>query len=245
MNYSALAKSYSTLYYPKQLRDMLQAFYQIDDFNDYTKFQLQKKINDELFANYEGEEILKYKLAKEFKGKNYVAAFEVKAKNSRTDFLVINGVTKSFEVKSKIDNLKRLSKQANDYSDVFEYNTVVIDRSHLKAVEAILPEYYGIWYFEGSRKIAYREAKYSPNICPKAQLQLLNKKELITAFNCTDANIILKENTAQRINAAIKEALKQRYNQRWNFIVENWSKILPIDIQFFFNTNVKPELIYS
>ena len=72
----------------------------IEKYNEYNKFQLAKKINDTIFENYVGEQILKFKLAKEFNKKKYVAAFEVKAKNSRTDFLVINGDTKSFEVKS-------------------------------------------------------------------------------------------------------------------------------------------------
>ena len=244
MNYSSLAKSYNTLHYPKQLRDTLQAFFKEDTFNDFTKFELQKIFNDVLFKNYEGEEILKYKLAKLFRDKKFVAAFEVKAKNSRTDFLVINGCTKSFEVKSKIDNLSRLSKQATDYSDVFEYNTVVIDNKHLKAVEDILPDYYGIWFFELNKKIEYRKAKYSPNLNAKALLELLNKKELITYFNNYNLDQILNHFTLEQINTEIKKALKKRYEQRWSFLKANWEKILPIDIQFFFNSNIKPELIY-
>jgi hypothetical protein len=244
MNYSSLAKSYSTLHYSKQLRETLQAFFKEDSFDEFTKFELQKKFNDALFDNYEGEEILKYKLAKLFKEKKYVAAFEVKARNSRTDFLVINGLTKSFEVKSKIDNLSRLSKQATDYSDVFEYNTVVIDSKHLKAVENILPEYYGIWYFELNKKIEYRKAEYSPNLNAKALLELLNKKELITFFNNYNIDQILNKYTLEQINTEIKKALKKRYEQRWQFLKTNWEKILPIDIQFFFNSNIKPELIY-
>jgi hypothetical protein len=245
MDYSALARSYNTLSYTPQLRGLLAAFFQTDKFNNMTKYELAKTVNDTLFNNYEGEQILKYKLAKDFRNKNYVAAFEVRAKNSRTDFLVINGDTKSFEVKSKIDTLNRLSKQVDDYGDVFEYNTVVIDKSHLNNVLDKLPDFYGIWYFEGSKKVIYREAKYSPKINAIEQLGLMNKKELNKAFGNSNKAEILKTFDHIKINDALKVTLKQRYYDRWAFVQSNWDKILPIDVQFFFNTNVKPEIIYG
>lgn len=245
MNYSALEKTYNTLSHTNQLRVLLNSFFKSDKYSNYSKIELIEVVNKTLMKNYEGERILKYQLANEFVNKKYIAAFEVKAKNSRTDFLVINGDTKSFEVKSKIDTLNRLSKQSVDYSDVFEYNTVVIDYKHLKNVENLLPDYYGIWYFDNNKKIIYREARYSPNINPHSQLGLFTKKELSNYFGTTDIDNILRIKTSIEINQALKDTLKKRYNDRWLFLQNNWSKIYPIDIQFFFNTNVKPEIIYS
>jgi hypothetical protein len=245
MEYSALAKSYNTLCYPNQLRGLLAAFFKTDQFQGYNKYELVKTINSLLLDNYDGEQILKYRLANEFRKKKYIAAFEVKAKNSRTDFLVINGDTKSFEVKSKLDNLNRLEKQTTDYDDVFEYNSVVIDRLHLNQVQNILPEYYGIWYFEGKKKVIFREAKYSPKISAKAQLELFNKKELNTAFSETKIDFILSKYDSSQVNKALKDTLKKRYTDRWAFLQANWDQIFPIDVQFFFNTNVKPEIIYG
>lgn len=245
MDYSALARSYNTLSYTLQLRELLAAFYKTDKFNEMNKLELVQTVNKALFENYEGEQILKYRLAKEFRKKNYVAAFEVKVQNSRTDFLVINGDTKSFEVKSKIDTLNRLTKQVADYGDVFEYNTIVIDKIHLKKVIEKLPDYYGIWYYEGEKKIIYKDALYSPKINAKAQLTLLNKKELIKAFGMNSESEILSLYNTSIINDELKTALKKRYNDRWSFVQTNWDDILPIDIQFFFNTNIKPEIIYG
>lgn len=245
MDYSALARSYNTLSYTNQLRELLAAFFQTDKYEGLTKYQLAKTVNDVVFKHYEGEQILKYKLAKEFRNKKYVAAFEVKAKSSRTDFLVINGDTKSFEVKSKIDTLKRLNKQVSDYGDVFEFNTVVIDKVHLSNVIEIIPEYYGIWYFEGSKKIVYRAAEYSPKINATEQLGLFNKKELMKSFGSVDRDKILASTDSAKINQELKEMLKKRYFNRWSFVQRNWDQILPIDLQFFFNTNVKPEIIYG
>lgn len=245
MDYSALVRSYNILSYKNQLRDLLGAFFQTDEFDHLSKFELAKTINNLAIKNYDGEQILKFRLAREFVTKKYVAAFEVKVKSSRTDFLVINGDTKSFEVKSKIDTLNRLKKQVDDYGDVFEYNTVVIDKSHLEKVIELVPDYYGIWYYQKNKKIIYREAKYSPKINSLEQLMLMNKKELLKFFGLSDYKVILNLFSESQINLKLKEVLKERYSKRWNFVQNNWKDILPIDIQFFFNTNVKPHIIYD
>lgn len=245
MDYSVLAKSYSTLTYVKELRELVASFYKTDKFNDLNKFELAKKINNDVFKHYDGEQILKYKLASEFRNKKYVAAFEVKVKSSRADFLVINGDTKSFEIKSKIDTLNRLEKQTCDYGDVFEYNTVVTDLKHLNKVVSTIPYYYGIWYYDGKTKVVVREALYSPNINSIEQLKMLTKKEIRTAFKTEEINQIIEEHSKETINKIFKEILKKRYTIKWDFLTSNWNEILPIDIQFFFNKNIEPKLIYS
>lgn len=245
MDYGVLARSYNTLDYPEHLKKKLNSFLNVNSFDNYTKYELHRRINDLLFNHYEGEEILKYKLAKTFLKKDYVAAFEVRALNSRADFLVINGDTKSFEVKSKIDTLFRLKKQAKDYSDVFEYNTVVIDEKHLNLVMQLMPVYYGIWSFSGLKKVIYQEAQRSPFLNPISQLTLLTKKELTKHFGSSIISEITFSFDNEAINSKLKDALKLRYQKRWSFIKENWNNILPIDLQFFFNTNVSPELIYN
>ena len=40
MDYSVLAKSYSTLTYVKELRELVASFYKTDKFNDLNKFEL-------------------------------------------------------------------------------------------------------------------------------------------------------------------------------------------------------------
>lgn len=245
MNSSVLAKSYTALQYQSRLRELLNSYYKTSSFEGWEKFTLHQAINDAVFKDYNGEQVLKFKLAQLFKSKEYVGAFEVKAKTSRADFLVINGDTKCFEVKSKIDTLGRLNKQSRDYKDVFEYSTVVIDKKHLSAVQGIIPEYYGIWYFQGDKRIEYRKASLSPFINAQTQLTMLTRKELRTFFNELDHATILKSFDDQEINRRLKEVLKNRYQARWSFVKNNWDNILPIDLQFFFNTNVCPKLIYS
>ena len=99
-------------------------------------------------ANYQGEELIKYKIAKKYLSKETVAAFEIKVGTSRADFASINGVSRCYEIKTKLDNLRKLSKQVNDYSSVFEYNTVILDQKHLVQALKDLPEEYGIILIE-------------------------------------------------------------------------------------------------
>jgi hypothetical protein len=245
MEYSALARSYSSLHTAKQLREALSTFFCTDVFHGFSKLQLATKYNKTLFENYNGEEILKYWLAKEFQKKKYVGAFEVKAKSSRADFLVINGNTKSFEIKSRLDNLSRLPKQISDYGDVFEYNTLVIDAIHLECAIKLVPAYYGIWFFEKGKKIVYRDATYSPNLCSHSQLTLFNKKELMQIFSNFNVSEIIETFTQPEINLALNINLKRRYEKRWEFLTTRWNEILPIDVQFFFQTNIEPEIIYG
>jgi len=77
------------------------------------------------------------------------------------------------------------------------------------------------------------------------QLGIFNKKELRLSFGSVDKDEILASNDSAKINQKLKEMLKNRYFDRWSFVQSNWDKILPIDLQFFFNTNVKPEIIYG
>lgn len=79
----------------------------------------------------------------------------------------------------------------------------------------------------------------------ETQLSLLSKKEMQKHFGSTELEIILKMLDSIQINERFKKALRERYQTRWNFIVENDNEILPIDIQFFFNKNIKPTFIYS
>src|SRR3546814_886549 len=149
IDYTTLARSYHTLQYRQELQQVL-ATCGVMKLEGLSKYQLHQKTSNILLRHHQGEQSLKYKLAQSFRKKGYVAAFEVRAKGSRADFVVINGDSKCFEVKSKVDTLRRLDKQSADYHHVFEYSTVVVDGRHLEAIASTLPQHYGIWFFEGN-----------------------------------------------------------------------------------------------
>jgi hypothetical protein len=78
-----------------------------------------------------------------------------------------------------------------------------------------------------------------------AQISLLNKKEKKQVFGMDTDLEILSTKSQKHINEGLKIALKSRYQSRWNFLTSQWENILPIDIQFFFNKNINPNLVYG
>ena len=243
-----LAKSYNALDYAPRLKRLLSEVYPLQSFDEFSKYDLHELLNKTLLANYKGEEVLKYRLFEKYCSKrDIVGAFEIKVNNSRVDFLAINGTTSSFEIKSELDNLSKLSKQVADYKLAFEYNYVVVDERHVQKVEALIPERFGIWSYVNDVYKNHRKAELNDEIDAEVQLNLLTKKERQLSFPEQDgiALEILMTYDDDIINEQFKKALKDRYRKRWQFLIANEPNIFPIDLQFFFNTNIEPKYIYS
>ncbi len=243
-----LAKNYNTLDYSTKLVKSLKVIFPTEDLEHFPKYDLHQLFNDILLQYYNGEEIIKYLLFRQYiDKKNIIAAFEAKANNSRVDFLTINGYTTSFEIKSELDNLSKLSKQMADYMLAFEYNYLVVDERHVEKALDLLPDCYGLWIYKNGKYKKLKKALINERIDPKVQLNILTKKELIEKFPKTngDIRIILSSYNNQQINRKFKIALKTRYRTRWQFLIDNYDHIFPIDVQFFFNTNIQPHHIYN
>lgn len=240
-----IVKNYNTLDYIPKLKELLYLIYPQSNLNDCCKLDLHKKINDLILNSYDGEQVLKYRLFKAFKHDKLVAAYEIKVKNSRVDFLTINGYTTSFEIKSNLDNLDKLAKQSDDYLTAFEFNNIVIHERHLNRCIDIIPKSFGVITVDKVKHTVVRKPLFNKFLHAETQLGLLSKRELNKHFGSTDIWLIIDSLQGTLINEIFKLALKERYKTRWNFIVENSDDILPIDIQFFFNMNIKPIDIYS
>lgn len=240
-----IVKNYNTLDYVPKLRGLVNLIYPQSNLSSFCKLDLHKKINDLILDGYDGEQILKYRLFNAFRESNVVAAYEIKVKNSRLDFLTINGHTTSYEIKSNLDNLDKLAKQSSDYVDAFEFNNIVIHERHLNKCRDIIPRSFGIITANKSEHAYLRKPIINRELNPGTQLGLLTKKELIKCFGERDVSEVLVQFSPERINELFKLTLKSRYQNRWHFIVEHAEQILPIDIQFFFNKNINPMHIYS
>jgi len=240
-----IVKNYSTLDYAPKLRELVNIIYPKTNLDKYCKRDLHKKINELILDGYDGEQVLKYRLFKVFQTAKLVAAYEIKVKNSRVDFLTVNGHTTSYEIKSNLDNLDKLAKQSGDYIDAFEFNNVVIHERHLSKCLEIIPRTFGIITADKSAHTFIRKPIFNRSLNPGAQLSLLTKKEMLKCFGQWEINKVLDLFSAERINELFKLSLKARYRNRWDFIVEHADDILPIDLQFFFNKNIKPAHIYG
>lgn len=244
---NAFARSYSVLDYPNTLRNTLSFLFPKIEFENYTKHQLHSLINHVISNLFIGEISLKARLVEMFVEKNVTAAFEIKVNNSRVDFLTLNGHTISYEIKSQIDNLNKLSKQIRDYEKVFEFNYIVIDKNHLKNAMDLIPQQYGIYVRTNGKLVKSKSAVKNCNLQADIQLQQLTKKELKDKFKLPSPTIseIMRLYSDEQINVCFKEVLKDRYRQKWQFILKHKNEIFPVDYQYFFHHNIQPKVIYG
>jgi hypothetical protein len=244
---NTLARSYNVLGYSNNLRAILSSVLPKEDFSSLSKVELHRMINHILTKAYKGESALKAKLVEMFVEKDVTAAFEIRVNNSRVDFLTVNGDTISYEIKSGIDNLNKLSKQINDYEKVFEFNYLVIDEKHLESVKELIPAHYGIYISHKDKLVKNKGADRNSCLESKMQLKLFTQKELGQHFECGKLGIeeVAKQFSATQINEGFKSMLKKRYERKWLFLKQNMNEVLPIDYQYFFHHNIAPKIIYG
>ncbi|MBS1527438.1 MAG: sce7726 family protein [Bacteroidetes bacterium] len=239
-------RNYSPLDMRPRLVELAAALYPDKNVGTYAKARLHALISAAICQGYNGEQMIKYALFKHVRRRNLVGAFEMNVNNSRVDFLTINGHTTGYEIKSGLDNLGKLRKQANDYQKVFEYNYIVADYGHLEACLAIIPPEFGIISLCGNKKDIHRKAKINPFIDPAAQIAALTNKERAAYFSGVNSQeTCLAIFNADEINGRFKKALRERYIDRWLFVTGRSEQIFPADLQFFFNQNIEPQLIYD
>lgn len=244
---SALARTYSVLANQLTLKRILSGFFKETNFDNYSKFELHSLVNEILYNNYTGEIKVKALLVDYFTKQNVISAFEIRANNSRLDFLRVNGKSISYEIKTELDTLTKLQKQVSDYQDLFEYNYIVIDEKHFDNAVKLIPATYGIFIVKQDKLKEERKAVLNNTLNPHKQLSLFTKKELNKHFKDYNNNVnaVLTDFSEEKINNIFKEMLKERYLPKWYFFLENKSEILPIDYQYFFNHNIKPKIIYG
>ena len=92
--------------------------------------------------------------------------------NAIMDVAVINGSLIGFEIKSKNDNLSRLTHQMSFYNKVFDFITVVTCKNHLNGVIKTVPSNWGIWLIE----------KYGPEL-KKFETRVATMNEDTDAFS--------------------------------------------------------------
>ena len=106
---------------------------------------------------------------------------------SRVDIAVVNGQLHGYEIKSERDNLERLPAQIESYNLVFDTMTVVVSKSHVDRIKAMVPKWWGIQYVTGTaEKLSiYTKRKARPNrsVDSFSVAQLLWRSELIAILD--------------------------------------------------------------
>ncbi len=101
---------------------------------------------------------------------------------SRADIAIINGRLIGYEIKSDLDSLRRLNEQIVSYNVIFDRVYLIVTPLHLKNIEAMLPEWWGIISaYEGQRGAIHfkniRSPKKNPNVDNHAVAKLLWRNE--------------------------------------------------------------------
>ena len=74
--------------------------------------------------------------------------------------MVIDNAVCGLEIKSDADSYARLKRQVKYYDKYFDYNYVVIGKSHLKHIEEHIPDYWGIILcYEDEEDIHFEEVR--------------------------------------------------------------------------------------
>lgn len=86
--------------------------------------------------------------------------FEFRAGDSKLDALMINGSSHAYEIKTELDELKRLPHQLLDYQKRFEHVWVLTNDRHVAGIEAIAAKDIGISVLNKKGQISIiREAR--------------------------------------------------------------------------------------
>ncbi|MBR5614123.1 MAG: sce7726 family protein [Clostridia bacterium] len=177
------------------------------------------------------------------KTKNHITIFELNTNNCRVDLCKINGESVAFEIKTDLDNLKRLNNQLTDYLDVFEEVYVICSEDKYVSILEAIPECVGIYTYKVNRLGNYIFTKTKPasqkhNICHTKQLELISKRDKIRY----SINI---NSHPSKVNFVFKQTLKEKYSKQWNFLISNKDSIFDIDYQWFFKNQIEPSVIYN
>ena len=98
--------------------------------------------------------------------------------------MVIDNAVCGLEIKSDADSYARLKRQVKYYDKYFDYNYVVVGKSHLKHIEEHIPKYWGIIScFEDEEDIHFeevREAQKNSKRDMNLKMSFLWMRELVT-----------------------------------------------------------------
>lgn len=120
--------------------------------------------------------------------KTSTALKELPVNGNILDFLIINGVGQVYEIKTELDNLKRLNKQIDSYYSAFSFCNIVTDQSHVESIKKhiIIPSV-GIIVLtkRNTLHVEKKALKYEKKLSYKSMFNILRKNEF--------ENILLKE----------------------------------------------------
>lgn len=173
----------------------------------------------------------------------------------RADLLaMVDNKTVSFEIKSELDSLSKLSEQIYDYIDVFnEVYIVLAEKFRNSPLISKIPKKVGILYVDMNDKIIYYRKAKVQKLLKKEKLIYFFKKDDLNKINNIDPKlslrrtreIFLKTNTTKKIIEYSKDILRNKYlNQYKKFIEEKGKYTIEEDLSLITGTGKNNHTLY-
>lgn len=259
-----LNKEYN-IYEPDEVRweKIKYAFYRT---GEKTISKLQKETFSNEFINrimlkyYACERVIKYHFIKYLKSAIHdIVAFEMSIGDSRIDICRINGKLCAYEIKTEYDNYDRLETQMKDYFSAFELVYIIVPIQKADAVQKYIPSQCGIITYrldENDNMIfAYKRSAQNHKCDIGFCLNSLSGSDLLKIIKILslkpcktkseNLELLLTVSKEKNIWPVYKYFLKDKYKEQWNYLRNNFDKILPIDCQSFFASKMNPDLLYE
>lgn len=147
----------------------------------------------------------------------------------RVDIATVNRRCLSgYEIKSAVDTLARLPKQASSFSSVFDRMTLVVAPKHLQNARSMVPDWWSIVVDDGDTYHCERQGQQNPNVCATTSLQLLWKAELVSTVESLGLRkgriasvhkpklleLLLAEVSSKMISTIVRKVLWQRLSTK-------------------------------
>lgn len=144
----------------------------------------------------------------------------------RADLAFVNGEMWGFEIKSEADSLVRLGVQADNYESVFEFNTIVAAKKHLRLARKRIPQNWGIIearQVDGETKLhPRRQPQRNNKLNNSALARILWKNECVKILRKMGVEVrsqmpvakiwsLIEELNTRQLCDEVREALKRRY----------------------------------
>lgn len=132
--------------------------------------------------------------------------------SARADMVVVNGEFCGFEIKSDVDNLRRLSRQAAAFNSVFDRVSLVTTRAHLKEARLVIPKWWGIILPspDATKFTSVRKSLRNPTVNVFSLLHMLVRRELLQIVNIELPNNNFRKAKRADIINALQEALTKK-----------------------------------
>lgn len=259
-----LNKEYN-IYEPEEMRweKIKYIFYKTSE-ETINKLQIEtfsnEFINRIILKYYTCERVVKYYFIKYLKNAIHdIVAFEMSIGDSRIDICRINGKVCAYEIKTEYDNYDRLETQMKDYFRAFERVYIIVPIQKAKIAEKYIPSQCGIITYKKNKNddmiFAYKRSAADNKCDIEFCLNSLSGGDLIKIVKILrlkpcrtkqeNLELLLSVSKQKKIWSAYKYFLKEKYKEQWNYLRDNFDKILPIDCQSFFVSRINPDLLYD